>query len=208
MNSMRSSLNLRALSSTGSKLATSRIAFTALAAVALLAGSTAFASSRNNSGSNAPAASNAAGKMAPMITPEEAAAKHQVLKYAAVVSEGDFQNSSFMSDGETKSYYGTWTVYPYQNTLLVSFVAYNEYCQEVTPGYWTEGSIGPRYGEVTQAQVRGRLSNGDCSGYIYTGAGVFYKWVYSTGSTHNDEFKANWHGGSLENKVTFYIKNR
>jgi hypothetical protein len=201
MNSMRSTL------ATIRRSQTTLIAAAALCAAVLVSGSAAFASSRNSS-SAAPASSTDTGKMAPTITAEEAAAKHQTLKFAAVIADGDFQNASFMTDGETKSYYGTWTVYPFQNTLLVSFVAYNEYCQEVTPGYWTEGSIGPKYGEVTQAHHKGRLSNGDCPGWIFTGAGVFYKWVHSTGSTHNDEFKANWHGAGLENKVTFYIKNR
>ncbi len=201
MNPMRSTL------ATIARSQTTLLTAAALCAALFVTGSAASASSRNSS-SASPTPSAQSGKEAQTITPEEAAAKHQTLKYAAVVADGDFQNASFMTDGETKSYFGTWTVYPYQNTLLVSFVAYNEYCQEVTPGYWTAGSVNSKYGEVTQAYHKGRLSNGDCPGWIFTGRAVYYKWVYSTGSTHNDEFKANWHGGSLENKVTFYIKNR
>jgi hypothetical protein len=207
MNSMRSYLNLRFLPSMGiaraRKFQTSLICAVALCAAVLAASTPVFAASRNT---NAASPDNSS-KMAPTISPEEAAAQHQTLKFAAVVSESESQDAAMMAEGET-SYYGTWTVYPYSRKFLVSFVAYNRYCQEVTSGYWTEGSIGPKYGQVTQGLVKGRLSNGDCPQYIYTGAGIYYKWVYQTGSTHNDEFKANWHGGGLENMVTFYLKNR
>jgi hypothetical protein len=210
MNSMRFSLNLRFLPSTRSRIAparrfqTSIIAAVALCAAVLAAGTPVFAASRNAT-SPSPSKSD---QMAPTISPEEAAAQHQTLKYAAVVAEGDSQVAAMTFAVDSTSYYGTWTVYPDATKLLVSFVAYNKYCQEVTPGYWTEGSIGPKYGEVAQGLVKGRLSNGDCSQYIFTGAGIYYKWVYHTGSTHNDEFKANWHGGGLENMVTFYLKDR
>jgi hypothetical protein len=209
MNSMRFSLNLRFLPSTGSRIArarkfqTSMMAAVALCA-AVLAGTPAFAATRNAT----PASPSKADQMAPTISPEEAAAQHQTLKYAAVVTEGEPQAATMTFSVDSKSYYGTWTVYPDSRKLLVSFVAYNKYCQEVTPGYWTEGSIGPKYGDVTQGLVKGRLSNGDCPQYIFTGAGIYYKWVSHTGSTHNDEFKANWHGAGMENMVTFYLQDR
>ena len=110
-------------------------------------------------------------------------------------------------DSETKSYYGTWTAYPYVQEFLVSFVA-NNVCQEVTPGSWYEGSVAPKYGIVTQAHVKGRLGNGECSDYVFTGAGIFYQWVHKTSSSRSDEFKANWKGGGMENKVTFDIKDK
>jgi hypothetical protein len=210
MNSMRFYLNLRFLPSTGSRIAraskfqTSMIAAVTLCAAVLAAGTPVFAASRNAT----PASPSKGDQMAPTISPEEAAAQHQTLKYAAVVAEGESQAAEMTFAVESSSYYGTWTVYPYSRKLLVSFVAYNKYCQEVTPGYWTEGSIGPKYGQVTQGLVKGRLTNGDCPQYIFTGAGIYYKWVSQTGFTHNDEFKANWHGAGMENMVTFYLLDR
>lgn len=230
MNSMRSNLNLRSLTSMGSRIARTRrfqtgmIATVALCAAVFTTGTPAFSASQDA------AASGNGSRLAPVISAEEAAAKHQTLKYIALIPEGDSQfapaategepqlpalmtqdesqYTALLADPDSTSYYGTWTTYPYVNKFLVSFVAYNEYCQEVTAGYWTEGSIGPKYGLVTQALVKGKLSNGDCSEYIYTGAGIFYQWVDKTSSTHDDEFKANWHGAGLENKVTFYLKDR
>jgi hypothetical protein len=209
MNSTTSNLNLRFLPSTGSWIArarksqTSMIGAAVLCAVALTLGTPAFAASRNTNA----AGPNSGRQMAPTVSAEEAAAQHQTLKFAAVVSADESQDATMMAQGET-SYYGTWTVYPYARKFLVSFVAYNRYCQEVTPGYWTLGSIAPKYGKLTEQYVKGRLSNGDCSQYIYTGTGIYYDWVYKTGTTHNDEFKATWHGGSVQNMVTFYLKNR
>lgn len=241
MNSMVPYLNLRSLSSTEARIArTHGFQNRMIGAVAVCAAVLAMTPAAFAMNDNANAASSDNGmKMAPTISLEEAVAKHQTVKYVALVPVGEAENAPVVSESEAQnaaglplsaypyvaltpeesvdaagkpvgetSYYGVWTTYPYVHRFLVSFVAYNDYCQEITPGYWTEGSIGPSFGLVTQAHVKGRLSNGDCSQYVYTGAGIFYQWVYNTNYYQNDEFKANWHGGGLENKVTFYLKDR
>ena len=217
MNSMRPNLNLRTLSST-------RIARTngfqtsiftmALCAAVVASVTPALAAVQNDK----PAV---ASKLAPTISLEEATAQHQTIKFVALVPEdesetpaalpqGELPFPSLMPkgmsaytplavdpDGETKSYYGTWTAYPYVHEFLVSFVAYNEYCQEITAGSWYEGSIAPKYGIVTQEHVKGKLENGECSDYVFTGAGIFYQWVDKTSSSRSDEFKANWKGAGI-----------
>jgi hypothetical protein len=205
---MRSYLNLRCLPAKCFAVASTRQSQTsllgafALCAAMLATGTLAYPASRNP---NAPSPSNGS-IMAPTISSEEAAAKGETLHYAMVVPDGE--SEAALSVDPLTSYYGTWTVYPFTKKFLTSFVAYNNKCQEVGHGTWYEGSVAPKYGQVTQALVKGKLSNGACSKYIFTGAGIYYKWVYKTGSTHNDEFKAYWKGGSLQNNVTFYLKNR
>jgi hypothetical protein len=228
MNSMRTRLNLRTLAS--ARIARTNGLLTSIFAMALgatvIAGSTpALAAAQNDD----PAV---ASTPAPTISLEEATAQHQTIKLVALIpeeesetpapsTEGDLPFPSLTPngssaytplaadpDGETRSYYGTWTAYPYVHEFLVSFVAYNDYCEEITPGSWYEGSVAPKYGIVTQKHVKGKLSNGDCSDYIFTGAGIFYQWVDKTSSSRSDEFKANWKGAGMENKVTFYIKDK
>ena len=92
MNSMSFYLNLRFLPSMGSRIArarkfqTSMIVAVALCAAVLAAGTPAFAATRNAT----PAHPSNGSQMAPTISPEEAAAQHQTLKYAAVMAEGEF----------------------------------------------------------------------------------------------------------------------
>lgn len=228
MNSIRPYLNLRSLAST--RIARANGFQTSLFTMALCAAvvasvTPALAAVQNDK----PAV---ASKLAATISLEEATAQHQTIKFVALVPEDDAETpaalghgelpfpsltpkgkSAYMPlvadpDGETRSYYGTWIAYPYVHEFLVSFVAYNEYCQEVSAGSWYEGSIAPKYGLVTQDHVKGRLDNGDCSDYVFTGAGIFYQWVDKTGSSRNDEFEAYWKGAGMENKVTFYLKDK
>jgi hypothetical protein len=206
MYSMRTHLNLRLIPSLRSmrerNVNTQTLGALALCAAMLASATPGFSASRTPT---VPVPSNGR-VMAPTISPEEAAAKGQTLQYAMVIPDGESQAA--MSVDPLTSYYGTWTAYPYTRKYLVSFVAYNNFCEEVSHGAWYKGSIAPTYGQVTQALIKGKLANGACSHYIFTSAAIYYKWVYKTGTIHNDEFKAYWKGGGLQNNVTFYLRDR
>lgn len=207
MNPMRSYLNLRFLSSTGPAIANTRkpqtglLGALALSAAMLAPGTSVYPESRK---ANAAPPGNGS-NLAPAISAEEAAARNRGVEFAMVIPDGE-QTFHEPMLREPTSYYGVWTARPDVNEYLTDFVAYNKFtCKEISHGVWTEGSLGPKYGVVTQGLVKGVLANGKCHGKVFTAAGIYYKWVKHTGSDHDDEFKANWKGGGLTNAVTFYL---
>jgi hypothetical protein len=99
---------------------------------------------------------------------------------------------------------GYFTVHPDVKTLLVWLVLYNsKTCEEISPGNWTLNS-GSKYGNEYKGYVSGKLSNGDCHAYKFTGDGIYYKWVRDPYATH-DKFKATWKADGYSVPVTFYM---
>jgi hypothetical protein len=99
---------------------------------------------------------------------------------------------------------GTWKVHPLVKTLLLAEVLYNpNNCGEYTPGNWVLESD-PKYGNVYKGLVTGKLANGKCSKYRYTGDGVFYKWVVDIHAT-KDKFSERWYADGEYLPVTFDI---
>src|ERR1700682_4812752 len=199
MNPVRSYLNLRFLLSTRSADASSRKSQTSLLGVlalcaAILAGSTPVYPASVKAGAASPGSG---AKMAPTITPEEAAAKHETLKYAMVIPEGQAD----------AALHGYWTAYPYVRKYLTAYVVYNVYCQEVTAGNWYL-NYSPTYGVPSQGLVTGRLANGDCPGYVLRSRAVYYTWVYDTDEYQNDVFEATWRGAGFQHQCVFYMGDR
>jgi hypothetical protein len=199
MNPVKSYLNLRFLPSKRSADASSRKSQTSLLGVlalcaAILAGSTPVYPASVKAG---PASPGSGAKMAPTITPEEAAAKHETLKYAMVIPDGQAD----------PAFHGYWTAYPYVRTYLIAYVVYNVYCQEVTAGNWYL-NYSPTYGVPSQGLVTGRLGNGDCPGYVFRSRAVYYTWVYDTDEYQNDVFEATWRGAGFQHQWVFYMGDR
>jgi hypothetical protein len=97
---------------------------------------------------------------------------------------------------------GTFKVHPLVKTLLTAIVLYDpKNCDEYTPGNWTLNSD-PKYGNVYEGHVTGHLANGACHKYIYTGEGIYYKWVVDPKAT-KDKFKATWKADGDKIPVTF-----
>jgi hypothetical protein len=97
---------------------------------------------------------------------------------------------------------GTFKVHPDVKTLLTAIVLYNtKNCGEYTPGNWTLNS-NSKYGKEYEGHVSGHLANGACHKYVYTGEGIYYKWVSDIHAT-KDKFKATWKGDSDKIPVTF-----
>jgi hypothetical protein len=97
---------------------------------------------------------------------------------------------------------GTFKVHPDVKTLLTAIVLYNpKNCAEYTPGNWTLNSDS-KYGDIYKGHVSGHLVNGACHKFIYTGDGIYYKWVLDIHAT-KDKFKATWKGDSDKIPVTF-----
>jgi hypothetical protein len=200
MNPVRSYLNLRFLPSTRSANASSRKSQTSLLGVlalcaAILAGSTPVYPASVKAG---PASPGSGAKMAPTITPEEAAAKHETLKYAMVIPDGQADQAYF---------HGYWTAYPYVRKYLTAYVVYNAHCQEVTAGNWYL-NYSPTYGVPSQGLVTGRLSNGDCPRYVFRSRAIYYTWVYDTNFYQNDVFEATWRGAGFHHQWVFYMRDR
>lgn len=199
MNSVKSYLNLRFLPSTRSANASSRKSPTSLLGVlalcaAILAGSTPVYPASVKAG---PASPGSGAKMAPTITPEEAAAKHETLKYAMVIPDGQAD----------PALHGYWTAYPYVRKYLIAYVVYNVHCQEVTAGNWYL-NYSPTYGVPSQGLVTGRLGNGDCPGYVFRSRAIYYTWVYDTDEYQNDVFEATWRGAGFHHQWVFYMRDR
>lgn len=144
-------------------------------------------------------------KMAPTITPEEAAAKHQTLKVATVILDGEAE--PIANQIVPLVNYGYFTAYPFTRKRLIAYVVYNIYCQEVTAGNWYL-NYPPKYGVLSQGLVSGRLSNGDCRGYVFKSRAIYYKWVYGTGFYRNDVFEATWRGAGFHHQWVFYMRDR
>lgn len=97
---------------------------------------------------------------------------------------------------------GTYKVHPLVKTLLTAIVLYNpKNCGEYTPGNWTLNSPS-KYGDIYKGDVTGKLANGKCHKYTYTGDGIYYKWVLDIHAT-KDKFKATWKADSDKIPVTF-----
>jgi len=97
---------------------------------------------------------------------------------------------------------GTFKIHPDVKTLLTAIVLYNpKNCAEYTPGNWTLNSDS-KYGDIYKGLVKGKLATGACHKFIYTGDGIYYKWVVDIHAT-KDKFKATWKGDSDKIPVTF-----
>jgi hypothetical protein len=96
----------------------------------------------------------------------------------------------------------TSKVHPNVKTLLTAIVLYNpKNCGEYSAGNWTVNSAA-KYGNVYKGLVTGKLANGACHKYTYTGDAIYYKWVVDFKAT-KDKFKATWKADSDKIPVTF-----
>jgi hypothetical protein len=126
----------------------------------------------------------------------DSATNHQGWQVAVVIP--DHQRDVNATVGLT----GTYKVHPLVKTLLTAIVLINpKNCAEYAPGSWTTDSAA-KYGDVYKGLVTGRLVDGACHKYKYTGDGIYYKWVADFQAT-KDKFKATWKAADSKVPVTF-----
>jgi hypothetical protein len=93
---------------------------------------------------------------------------------------------------------------PQQKTFLAAYVAYNDACEEVSEGSWTDDTS-PTYGEPGYGTVTGHLINGDCADYTFTGAAIYYTWTNAATGAQTDSFSATWSGAGATVPQTFNL---
>jgi hypothetical protein len=128
--------------------------------------------------------------------PSSSTTNHQGWKVGVLIADNQADVNA------TPDLTGTFKVHPLVKTLLTAIVLYNpKNCGEYTPGNWTLNSDS-KYGDIYKGYVKGKLATGACHNFIYTGDGIYYKWVLDIHAT-KDKFKATWKGDSDKIPVTF-----